>query len=188
MAISRARKEELVAQYTDLLNESDGFVVVRTSGMTVPQVQALRGAIYEAEGNYVRTKNTLFRIALNNTGWTTSDELIKGPIAVAFGKGNFPGVAKAVLKHIKDAALEEKLKVTGGVMAEEVLDAESVKAVSELPTLDELRAQIIGLVVSPATGIVNVLNSANSQIVNVLQAYLDDRGGGDDDANEDEAA
>lgn len=181
MPLTRARKEELVGQYVELLDRTNGFIVVQHRGMTVKETEGLRAKIREAEGAYAVTKNTLFTKALQQQGWPVPDDLLKGPTAVAFGLDNMPGVAKAVLDYTKDLA--EKVEVTGGVMTGEILNAAKVEAVSKLPTLDELRAQLAGLVVSPATGLVTVLNAANSQIVNVIQAYLDDRnGGGDEDA------
>ncbi|RMG80089.1 MAG: 50S ribosomal protein L10 [Chloroflexi bacterium] len=181
LAISRQRKEELVAQYTQFLENADGFVVVSTTGMTVPQVEALRAKIREAQGQYVRTKNTLFRIALQQAGWTVPEELLNGPTSVAFSEGNFPGVAKVILDFITDKAnaVEDKAQVTGGVMGEEVLNSKQVETYSKLPTLDELRSQIAGLVVQPATGLVGVLNAATSQIVNVLHAYVQEKGDGE---------
>ena len=182
MAISRARKEEIVEQYSELLNSSNGFAVVRTQGLNVNQIDTLRVAIRDAGGQYVVAKNTLLRIALEKSGWAIPEELLEGPVAVAYGIDNFPGVAKAILKYIEDERAEEKMKVTGGVMIEEVLNASAVESISKLPTLDELRAQLAGLVVAPQTGLVSVLYAGTAQVVNVVQAYLDDRGEDSDDA------
>ena len=179
MAISKARKEELVAQYTDILSSANGFIIVQSSGMSVKQTEAMRAKIREANGQYVRAKNTLFRIALQNAGWTVPDELLQGTVNVAFSMDNFPGVAKTVLEYItsKDANLAELASVTGGVMGEEVLSATKVDQISSLPSLDDLHAQIAGLLVQPATGLVSVLNSATGQLVNVLHAYVQENGG-----------
>ena len=179
LAISRARKEELVAQYVELLDASNGFVVVEYKGMSVPLVDELRKKVREANGQYIVTKNTLFTKALQQKEWPVPDDLLKGPTAVAFGMDNLPGVAKAVLEITDDALYDNKVEITGGVMGTDILDPKRVDAVSKLPTLDELRAQIAGLIVSPAQGIVNVLYSATGQVVNVLQAYIDDQDGGD---------
>jgi len=180
VAINRARKEELVAQYGELLNDTDGFIIVHTSGLTVPQVQELRAKIREAQGDYITTKLTLFRIALENAGWTTPEDQLQGPVSVAFGKGNFPGVAKAILDFTKD--LGEKVQVKGGVMTGDVLDGHQVESISKLPTLEELHSQLAGLIVQPATGLVSVLNAATSSVVNVLQAYVQDQEGDEDAA------
>ena len=173
MPITRTRKEELVASYVDILNESDGFVVVQTQGLSVTQVQGLRNVVREHKGLYLVAKNTLMRKALEEANWIVPEDLLVGPVAIIFGGDNMPGVSKALLKHIEDEAFEEKMTVTGGIMSGDVLDAQQVEAVSKLPTLDELRAQLAGLMVSPAQGVVNVLNQATAGVVNVLQAYLD---------------
>lgn len=175
MAISKKRKQTLVEEYLGVLNNTNGFVIVQYRGMTVKQVDALRAKIREAGGAYRVMKNTLFTKALQEHGWPVPDDLLKGPVAVAFGMENMPAVAKAILDFTKEVADERKMQVTGGIMTGTLLSASKVEAVSNLPTLDEMRAQLAGLIVAPATGIVSVLNAANGQLVNVLQAYLDDR-------------
>ena len=182
MPITRVRKEELVAQYVEILEQSNGFAIIASQGMSVSKVQQLRGKIYEAGGKYVVTKNTLLTKALEQAGWAIPEDNMTGPTAVAFGMENFPAVAKAVLEFIKDESLEEKMEVQGGVMGgEDVLDAKSVKAISELPSLPELQAQIIGLIVAPSRNIVTILNNAESGVVNVLQAWLDKDSSDDND-------
>lgn len=173
MPVSRERKEELVASYVDILNECDGFVTVHTQGLSVSQIQGLRNAVREQNGLYLVAKNTLMRTALENANWIVPEDLLIGPVAIIFGRDNMPGVSKALLKHIEDEAFDEKMTVTGGVMSGDILDASQVKAVSNLPTLDELRAQLAGMVVAPAQGVVNVLNQATAGVVNVLHAYVD---------------
>lgn len=179
MPVSRARKEELVASYVDVLNTSDGLVFVHTEGLSVAQIQGLRAAVREQNGRYLVAKNTLMRKALEQANWIVPDDLLEGPVAIIFGRDNMPGVTKAALKHMEDNDFEEKMRVIGGIMSGDVLNPQQVNAVSNLPTLDELRAQIAGLMMSPAQGIVNVMQQATSGLVNVLQAYLDkqDEGG-----------
>jgi large subunit ribosomal protein L10 len=185
LAISRTRKEELVAQYVELLEASDGLTIVQTQGMTVPRVQTLRKVILDAGGQYVIAKNTLMKKAMEQKGWVIPDEMLAGPTGVVFGKDNFPGVIKAVLAHIKEADLkEENFSLSGGVLGgKDIFGADSVEAVSNMPTLPEIQAQIIGLLIRPAQdlvsvlhaangGVVNVLHAADSQVINVLQAWL----------------
>ena len=173
MPVSKARKEELVAEYVEILNESDGFVVVQTQGLSVSQIQGMRNALREQNGRYLVAKNTLIKKALETANWTVPEHLLTGPVAYIFGRDNMPGVSKALLKHIQDEEFAEKMQVTGGIMSGDVLDAQQVEDVSQLPTLDELRAQLAGLVVAPAQGIVDVIHQATGGVVNVLQAYLD---------------
>lgn len=185
MPITRERKEELVAQYKELLEQSNGFAIVASEGVSVGKTQQLRKKIYDEGGKYMVAKNTLFRIALEQAGWEIPTEILTGRTAVAFGMENFPGVAKAVIDFIDDEDLEEKMEVQGGVMGgQDILDGAGVKAVSELPTLPELQAQIIGLLVQPAQNLVNILYQADAGVVNVLQAWLDKDGdeSGDEDA------
>lgn len=182
MAISKERRNELVAQYVEMLDRTNGFVIVETKGMTVKQTQELRKKIREANGAYTVTKNTLFTIALQQKGWPVPDDLLTGPTAVAFGLDNMPGVAKVVLDFTKEAVVQEKIAVKGGVMTGSILNANQIDAVSKLPTLDELRAQLAGLIVQPATGLVTVINAANGQIVNVIQALLDKNKEGEGEA------
>jgi len=173
LPVSRERKGELVASYVDMLKGCDGFIIVKTQGLSVSQIQGLRNTIREQNGQYIVAKNTLMRKALETANWIVPDDLLVGPIAIIFGRDNMPGVSKALLKHIEDQDFDEKMQVTGGVMTGDLLDAQQVDAISKLPTLDELRAQLAGLVISPAQGIVNVLHQATGGVVNVLQAYLD---------------
>ncbi|MCY4145661.1 MAG: 50S ribosomal protein L10 [Chloroflexi bacterium] len=173
MPISRTRKEELVAAYRDILSQSDGFIVVQTQSLGVSQVQGLRNALREHNGRYLVAKNTLMRKALEAADWVVPTELLVGPVAIVFGGDNMPGVSKALLNHMQEQGFEERMQVAGGVMAGDILDAEQVEAISKLPTLDELRAQLAGVALAPAQGVVNALQQATGGVVNVLQAYLD---------------
>jgi len=173
LPVSRERKQKLVASYVETLNECDGFIIVKTQGLSVSQIQGLRNTIREQNGQYIVAKNTLMRKALETANWIVPDDLLVGPVAIIFGRDNMPGVSKALLKHIDEEEFAEKMQVTGGVMDGDLLDAQQVDALSKLPTLDELRAQLAGLVITPAQGVVNVLHQATSGVVNVLQAYLD---------------
>jgi large subunit ribosomal protein L10 len=178
LAITRERKERLVAQYVEMLGKTGGFVVVQSQGLSVKEVEGLRAAVRAAGGKYIVTKNTLLTIALQQAGWHVPESLLKGPVAVALGMENLPGVAKAVLEYSADATRTEKMKVTGGQMGANTLSAAQVDALSKLPSLDELRAQLIGLVVAPATGLVSVLQEATAGIVNVIQALEDEQNKG----------
>jgi len=97
-------------------------------------------------------------------GWPVPNDLLTGPVAVAFGLDNMPGVAKAVLDFTTNKEREDRIQVTGGIMTGEILNAKRVEMISKLPTLDEIRAQLAGLIVAPATGLVSVINAANGQM------------------------
>jgi large subunit ribosomal protein L10 len=176
LAITRERKEELIALYGDLLSNTNGFVVTEYRGMTVADVSDLRAKLREVSGQYVITKNTLFMRALRDGGWPVPEDLLAGPVGVAFGDSNFPAVAKIVLEYLKG---NEKLILKGGVMAGAIVNPKQVETISNLPSLEEMRAQLAGLVVQPAAGLVTVLSAATAQVVNVLQAYVKEHGEGE---------
>jgi large subunit ribosomal protein L10 len=175
LPLSKERKNEIVAGYLDILSNSNGFIVIQSTGLTVAQVNTLRKKVRDAQGHYAVVKNTLFIKALEMKGFPVPKHLLKGTVSVAFGMSNLPEVAKAVLDFQKE--FTEKFNVTGGIMGKDILDANRVDAVSKLPTLDEIRAQLIGLIVAPAEGIVNVLYAGTAGIVNVIHAYLEEKNG-----------
>lgn len=172
LAITRERKEELVIEYSRILSGTDGFIVAEYRKLTVAKVNDLRNRLRDAtDGTYSVTKNTLFRIALGQSGWVIPDDLLVGPVGVVFGNGNLPAVAKVIQQFQKENA--EIFVVKGGVLGASVFAGKDLEAVASLPTMDEIRAQLAGLVVSPAASLAGLLQAATSQVVNVVQAYLD---------------
>lgn len=170
MAISKDRKEELVGIYGELLGQATGFVLADYKGISVKQVNTMREKLRDVSGAYMIVKNTLFKIALKEAGWPIPDTMLGGPTGVIFGAANFPAVAKVTMGFIKD--YEGLFIIKGGVMSGQILTDKQVNAVSSLPSLDELRAQLIGLITQPATGLAGVINSAVAAVPQVLQAYV----------------
>ena len=170
MAITRERKVALVADYGQLLQNTSGFILTGYSGLSVPQLHELRLRLRETNARYVVTRNNLFKRALLVNDWPVPEDLLQGPVATAFADGDMPGMAKTLLAFRNEH--EEFFVVKGGVMDGELLDTDGIEQLSKLPSLDELRATLAGLVVQPAAGIATVLNAATVDIVNVLQAYL----------------
>lgn len=181
MAITKERKVELVAEYSELLSKTDGFIVTEYRGLSVSKLDDLRNRLRAAAGGgYTITKNTLFSIALEQNGWPVPESLLVGPTAVVFGNGNLPAVAKAVQAFQKDNP--DLFIVKGGVLAQSIFSANDIEAVSNLPTLDEIRAQLIGLITQPAAGIAGAINAATAGVVNVLHAYVNEQQGGEEPA------
>jgi large subunit ribosomal protein L10 len=180
LAITRERKEELIAHYSQLLTATDGFLVAEYRGLSVAKLNDLRARLTEAAGSFSVAKNTLFSIALTQSGWPVPEDLLVGPTGIAFGNGNLPKVAKTIQGFAKDNP--DLFVIKGGVMAGSVFSAAEVEAVANLPTMEEIRAQLAGLVVQPAAQLAGLLNAATSQVVNVLQAYLQENGGGEEAA------
>lgn len=170
MAISREKKEQLVANYVEQLNNSEAIIVTDYRGLSVPDVQVLRAKIREAEGSYLVVKNTLAKRAMEEAGWPNIDDLLTGPAAISFCTKNIPGVAKAITDFAKD---HETLQVKGGLMGQKLIDEAAVKQLASLPSLDVLRAQILGLINAPATQLAGVVAGSVRQLVNVVNAYAE---------------
>jgi len=168
LAITKERKDELVAQYVDLLQNSRAIILTEYSGLNVKQMQDLRAQVRQAEGGYHVTKNTLLRIALAESGLELPEELLVGQLATGFAMNEVPSLAKALTEFAKD---QDDLKIVGGLLNDEFLTAEQIKELAELPSLDELRAQIIGMLQAPARNLATVVAGGVRQVVNVLDAY-----------------
>lgn len=168
MAISKARKDELVAQYMELLEKSDAVFLTEYTGMNMKAMNALRDKVYEVNGAFHVTKNTLLRYALEQSDMPVPDDLLSGQVATGFAMGEIAALAKTLVDFAKS---EERLKLRGGVMGANKLTAKDVEALANLPSLDQLRAQIIGLINAPAQNIVSAVTNGVRQVINVIDAY-----------------
>ena len=168
MAINKERKDYLVAQYIELLEQSEAIFLTEYTGMDVKQMQQIRGDVRKVDGAYHVTKNTLLLYALEQTGKPAPADQLSGQLATGFALKEAPTVAKALVDFAKS---QETFTIRGGILGDEWLTAEQVEALAKLPTLDELRAQLIGLIQAPARNIAATLASGVRQVVNVLDAY-----------------
>ena len=168
MALSRERKEELVAQYAGLLRQSKGLFLTDYSGVSVQQLEELRSEVRKAEGAYHVTKNSLLRLALQETDRPVPEEMLDGQTATGFALGELPTLAKALVDFADE---QEAFQIKGGIMDGEYLTVEQIEALADLPTLDELRSQIIGLINAPAQNVTSTVANGVRQIMNVLNAY-----------------
>ncbi len=168
MPISRAHKEELVARYVELLKEAQGVIITRNNGMKIAHFNDLRARLRELDSTLMITKNTLFSLALQEVNLSIPEELLKGPVAVTFVRGDIAAAAKAVLAFQGDVQMFE---VTGALVEGVNYDAKGVDLLSKLPSFGELRAQLVGLIIAPAAGLVNVINGGATQVLNVIAAY-----------------
>ncbi len=168
MAISKARKDELVAQYTKLIEESDGIFIAEYKGMNVKSMESLREAVDKAEGAFHITKNTLLKIALKQADLPFPEDLLQGQVATGFALNEAPTLAKAMVNFAND---EDSLVIKGGVFSGRILTIDEVEALAKMPSLDQLRGQLIGLLNAPAQNIVSVVTNGVRQVVNVIDAY-----------------
>ena len=168
MAITKARKEDLLAQYDELIQNSRAIFLAEYSGMNVKQMNALRDKVYEANGSFHVTKNTLFKLALEKADITLPDDFLGGQLATGFAFEEAPSLAKALVDFAKD---DDKVTLRGGFLGTEFLSVEQIEALAKLPNLEQLRSQLIGLISTPARNVASVLASGVRQVVNVVDAY-----------------
>lgn len=167
--MDRAQKTEAVAELNRTFNEVGVVVVTRNLGMTVKQSTDLRNKMRDAGASYQVAKNRLAKIALDGTDYTVLADLLTGPTALSTSIDPV-AAAKVMIEFAKG---NDKIEVIGGAMGSQLLDAEGIKALASLPSLDELRAKIVGLIVAPATKIATITQAPAAQLARVLSAYAE---------------
>jgi len=167
--MDRAQKSEVVSELNRTFTETSVVIVTRNLGLTVAQSTALRNRMREAGATYKVSKNKLSRIALEGTVYGSLNDMLVGPTGLSTSKDPV-APAKVVVEFAKT---NDKLEIVGGAMGNTVLDVAGVKALAQLPSLDELRAKIVGLVQAPATKIVQIIQAPGGQIARVLSAYAE---------------
>ena len=165
--MDRTQKEELVATLNKTFDETEMVVVTHYSGLTVAEISDLRDRIRESGAKFKVTKNRLTRLALKNTKFEGISNLFSGPTAIAYS--NDPVAAAKI--SVEFAKENNKLIVIGGALGSDILDADGVKALATLPSLDELRGKIVGLMQAPASKIAQVLQAPGGQVARVISAY-----------------
>src|SRR3954453_14062775 len=151
-------KERIVSELTEKLRTADTLIVADYRGLTMPQIDALRGKLIENGARLSVVKNTLTRRAAEAAGADALLALLEGPSAIAFIEAE--GDAVAVAKALADSARETKvLEIRGGVMQGRVISGSDVEALAKLPPLDVLRGQVIGAIIAPLQNIVGLMNA-----------------------------
>jgi len=166
-AVNRSEKAEAIAELNRTFKEANLVVITRQSGLTVQEVTDLRRRVRAAGASYKVAKNRLTLRALEGTPFKGLGSLFKGPTAIAYSKDPV-AAAKVISAFAKE---NEKLTIVGGALGEENLDVARVQALAMLPSLDALRARIIGLLQAPATKVAGVLQAPAGQVARVLSAY-----------------
>jgi len=167
--VDRSSKEQLVSSLNGALKGSSCLVVVHQTGLNASEVFNLRKQIRAAGASYKVTKNTLAALALAGTKYEQLSPLFKGPTAIAYSKD--PVAAAKVI--VEFAGKNDKLKIVGGALDAVQLDVAGVKALATMPSLDELRGKLVGLLQAPATRVATVLQAPASQVARVLSAYAE---------------
>ncbi len=165
--MNRTEKKLLVTSLSDVFVQTSMVVVTRNLGLTVADVTDLRRKVREAGASYKVVKNRLAVLALKGTRFNGIIPILKGPTALAWADDPVV-VAKVIVDFAKT---NDKIEILGGSLGVQVLDASGVKALAELPSLDVLRAQFVGLVSTPATRVATLMQAPAAQLARVLDAY-----------------
>jgi len=164
--VLRAEKAEIVEDLRGIFTDAGVVVVTHYMGLNVAEMNALRAQMREAGARFRVAKNSLARLAVEGTSFAPIGELLSGPTAFAYSPD--PVAAPKVISAF--AKKNEKLKIVGAGYAGNLLDADAVKALAELPSLDELRAKLLALLNTPASRLVGLLQAPGGQLARVLKA------------------
>ncbi len=165
--MNRTQKTEAVAELNRTFTEAGVVVVTRNLGLTVAESSDLRAKMREAGASFKVSKNRLAKIAVKDTTYDPISDLLVGPTALAWSDD--PVAAPKVVADF--AKTNDRLEIVGGAMGDTVLDVAGVKALAALPSLDELRAKIVGLVNAPATKIAQLITAPAAKLARVFGAY-----------------
>jgi large subunit ribosomal protein L10 len=165
--VDRAAKAESITELSGVFKTSNVVVVAHYSGLTVAQMQTLRKQMKQVGAQVKIAKNRLAKIALKDTDAASIAPLLKGPTVLAYS-GDPVAAPKVAIDFAK---ANEKFVILGGSMGKTALDPNAVKALAALPSLDELRAKIVGLIQAPATKIAQLANAPAAKVARVVQAY-----------------
>jgi large subunit ribosomal protein L10 len=165
--VDRATKAEFVATLGQVFKAANVVVVAHYSGLTVVQMQTLRRQMKQAGASVRVAKNRLAKIALEGSDVASIAPLLKGPTLIAFS-GDPVAAPKVAVDFAKG---HERFVILGGAMGKTALNPDGVKALASLPSLDELRARIVGLIQAPATKIAQVVTAPAAKVARVVQAY-----------------
>jgi large subunit ribosomal protein L10 len=165
--VDRAQKREMVDDLGQIFAESGSVVIARYTGLTVAQMTDLRRRLGAAGGQFKVIKNRLAKIALDNSGNGAAREMFVQPTGIAFAKDSV-AAAKVSAEY---ARTNDKFVIIGGFLGRDMLDQEGVKALATIPSLDELRAQLCGVLNAPGSKLARTLNAPAASLAQVLGAY-----------------
>lgn len=165
--MERAEKHSFVTSLNDELGETGVVVVAHYAGLSVAQMTALRASVRDAGGSVKVAKNRLVKLALQGTELEHISDLFKGPTLIAYSEDPV-AAPKAVADFAK---ANDKLVILGGALGSTNLNPDGVKSLATMPSLDELRAKLVGMIQTPATKVVQVVNAPAGQLARVFGAY-----------------
>jgi large subunit ribosomal protein L10 len=170
--VKKAEKERVVAELADRLRSSETLIVADYRGLTMPQIDALRGKLLEHGARFAVVKNTLTRRAAEAAGADAVLALLEGPTAIAFVESE--GDPVAVAKALADAARETRiLTIRGGLLEGRPIEGAAVEELAKLPPADVLRSQVLGAITAPLTNIVALFSAPLQDLYGLIDARID---------------
>lgn len=166
------QKAELVAEIKDRLQAAGGVILADYRGLTVKEMQSLRGSVREAGGDLKVFKNTLAQLALRDLELPALDEYLAGPTVMVFVGEDPVAPAKALADFVK---AHKGFAVKGGLIENAVVDAEAIKTLASLPSREELIAKLMGTMLNPVRGVMSMFNAPAGAFARVIQAVADQK-------------
>lgn len=157
-------------EYADWINRSRAVILAEYKGLSMNDINTLRAKLREAGGEFHVVKNTLGKLAFEEAGMPVPDDYFEGSTAVGFAFDDAPAVAKAITEYMRTS---EFLKVKGGYLGNQAMSASQVKALADLPPLPVMRAQLLGVLMAPASKLARTLAEPARQVAAVLKAFSD---------------
>jgi large subunit ribosomal protein L10 len=169
-------KERVVAELTEKLRTADTLIVADYRGLTMPQIDALRGRLLEHGAQFNVVKNTLTRRAAEAAGVTALPALLEGPSAIAFieSDGDMVAVAKALADSARDTKV---LEIRGGILQGREISGDDILELSKLPPFDVLRGQVLAAIIAPLTQLLALVNAPLQNLVGLIDARIEQLGG-----------
>lgn len=170
LAVSKERKQEIVASYQDWLGNSQAVFLAEYIGLTVKDVDELRERVREVGGEFHIIKNTLGKIAFEDAGYDVPNDLFIGSTAAGFAYQDAPAMAKVMQDFSKSV---EFLKIKAGYLESNLISKEEVRALAELPPLPVVQAQLLSMIMAPASKLAQILTEPARQVASVIKLYAE---------------
>lgn len=165
----RSEKKNQVAEIEEVYRSSSAVVITHYHGLTVAEITALRQSLRENGAGFKVVKNTLSRIAARNVGIEIDESIFAGPTAIAYSEDPVTA-AKGVVKFAK---ANDNLKIVGGIVNDKTMDLSEIETLATLPSLEELRGKIVGVLQAPAAQLARIVQAPAGQIARVIKAHAD---------------
>jgi large subunit ribosomal protein L10 len=167
--VLRSEKKTFVSDLEKIYQTSNSVIITRYHGLNVSELTTLRRSLRENGASFKVVKNTLSKIAASNVKVEYDPEMFSGPTAIAYSKD--PAAAAKVV--VEFAETNDNLKIVGGIVSDKILDVSSIQQLAKLPSLDQLRGKIVGILQAPASNLARVTQAPAGALARVIQAYAE---------------